>query len=149
LSGSHVNEASPHDPRIYFAAERTLLAWLRTGLAILGIGFLVARFGLFLRLLHPEHAPTGVPHISVFLGVAFVVVGSVSIAVSGWLHWRFSQGLQPDMLPRHYSMWWSLALAFIVAAMGLALAAYLAWTSAPEVENDAPKSLAAARPARS
>ncbi|MFY8202182.1 MAG: YidH family protein, partial [Pirellula staleyi] len=38
------------DPRIYFAAERTLLAWLRTGIAIIGLGFLVARFGLFLAL---------------------------------------------------------------------------------------------------
>ncbi len=37
------------DPRIYFAAERTLLAWVRTGLAMMGFGFVVARFGLFLR----------------------------------------------------------------------------------------------------
>ena len=33
------------DPRIYFAAERTLLAWVRTGLAMMGFGFVVARFG--------------------------------------------------------------------------------------------------------
>lgn len=37
------------DPRILFAAERTLLAWVRTGLALMGFGFVVARFGLFLR----------------------------------------------------------------------------------------------------
>src|SRR5258708_15483926 len=37
------------DPRIYFAAERTFLAWIRTGLALMGFGFVVARFGLFLR----------------------------------------------------------------------------------------------------
>ena len=39
------------DPRIYFAAERTFLAWIRTGLALMGIGFAVARFGLFLQQL--------------------------------------------------------------------------------------------------
>ena len=38
------------DPRVYFAAERTLLAWIRTGLTVMAFGFLVARFGLFLRL---------------------------------------------------------------------------------------------------
>ena len=33
----------------YLAAERTLLAWIRTGLALMGFGFVVARFGLFLQ----------------------------------------------------------------------------------------------------
>ncbi len=35
------------DPRVYFAAERTLPPWVRTGLAMMGFGFVVARFGLF------------------------------------------------------------------------------------------------------
>ena len=34
------------DPRIYLAAERTFLAWVRTSLALMGFGFLIARFGL-------------------------------------------------------------------------------------------------------
>ena len=42
------------DPRVYFAAERTLLAWIRTGMTIMAFGFVVARFGLFLRLLRAE-----------------------------------------------------------------------------------------------
>ena len=33
----------------YLAAERTFLAWIRTGLALMGFGFVVARFGLFLQ----------------------------------------------------------------------------------------------------
>lgn len=37
------------DPRLYMAAERTVLAWIRTGVALIGFGFIVARFGLFLR----------------------------------------------------------------------------------------------------
>jgi putative membrane protein len=35
----------------HLAAERTLLAWIRTGLALMGFGFVVARFGLFLQQL--------------------------------------------------------------------------------------------------
>ena len=59
------------DPRVFFAAERTLLAWVRTGLTIMAFGFVVARFGLFLRLLAtqqpgvvgpPRRASRGLEH---------------------------------------------------------------------------------------
>ena len=33
----------------YLANERTFLAWIRTSIALIGLGFVVARFGLFLR----------------------------------------------------------------------------------------------------
>lgn len=41
----------PSGPSDYLAAERTFLAWIRTGLALMGFGFVVARFGLFLEAL--------------------------------------------------------------------------------------------------
>lgn len=42
---------SDSDPRVFFASERTLLAWLRTGITIIALGFVVSRFGLFVQLL--------------------------------------------------------------------------------------------------
>ncbi len=44
-----MDKAAEQDPRVYFAAERTFLAWIRTGLGLIGIGFAVSRFSLFLR----------------------------------------------------------------------------------------------------
>ena len=35
--------------RVYLAAERTFLAWIRTSLALMGFGFLIARFALLIR----------------------------------------------------------------------------------------------------
>jgi hypothetical protein len=60
-----MDRGSEQDPRVYFAAERTFLAWIRTGLGLIGIGFAVSRFGLFFRqlsaseshLAHSRHWP--------------------------------------------------------------------------------------------
>src|SRR6185312_12680751 len=65
-----------NDPRIYFAVERTLLAWLRTGLALMGVGFAVARFALFLRQMQATaHEPMHHFSVSVWSGVALVMLG--------------------------------------------------------------------------
>ena len=42
------------DPRVLFAAERTLLAWNRTSLAFMAFGFAVERAGLLLRAFLPQ-----------------------------------------------------------------------------------------------
>ena len=52
-----MQDSQPDDPRVRFAAERTFLAWIRTGLAMMGFGFVVARFGMFLRELAAARVP--------------------------------------------------------------------------------------------
>lgn len=120
-----------NDPRVYFAAERTLLAWLRTGLAVVGLGFLVARFGLVMSMLRAtsgagESAP---PTLSTFIGVGFVLMGTAMIAVAGWQHRRFCRQLTRHELPAVYSLWPSQVLALISSILCAALAAYLLYTS--------------------
>src|ERR1041385_1785096 len=81
------------DPRIYFAAETTLLAWVRTGMALMGFGFVVARFGLFLRELaeagHLRLRHHTSPADSLYFGIAFIVLGVAVCLVAGWLNWRY------------------------------------------------------------
>lgn len=46
-----------NDPRVFLAAERTLLAWNRTVLSLVAFGFVIKRFGLSVALLGVVLAP--------------------------------------------------------------------------------------------
>lgn len=48
----------PQDPRVRFAAERTLMAWMRTGLALMGFGFVVSLGSSSKRLPQPGRVPS-------------------------------------------------------------------------------------------
>jgi putative membrane protein len=117
------------DPRVFFASERTLLAWLRTGIAIVGLGFLVSRFGLFVHLMA---AQSGIAHPGVdsgyshFIGVVFVALGALSMVAATVQHGRFIRTLPEIDRPAAYSRAWALWLAGLVSLASLALAVYLA-----------------------
>jgi len=69
--------------REHLANERTLLAWVRTAVALMGLGFVVARFGLFLRQLALERiAPPEPGHASAVIGAALVGASVLITAVS-------------------------------------------------------------------
>ena len=70
----------------YLAAERTLLAWIRTGLALMGFGFVVARFGLFLQQIQfLQRIPASESYgLSLWFGTALMAVGVVVNVAAGW-----------------------------------------------------------------
>jgi putative membrane protein len=118
--------AEGNDPRVYFAAERTLLAWIRTSLALMGMGFVVARFALFLRLIarqevgQPQHGPSNM------LGVALVILGALGSLIAAVQHARFCRGLSAAERPPRYWSGFVSVFAIGVTVAGLVLAAFLA-----------------------
>jgi putative membrane protein len=117
------------DPRVYFAAERTFLAWIRTGLALMGIGFAVSRFGLFLRQVTAaeSHLPTNIhtTGLSLWSGVALVALGVIVTVSSALRHVQLIHQLntgtwQPGRVSRD-----ALILGLVLAAIGVGMAIYL------------------------
>jgi putative membrane protein len=117
------------DPRIVFAAERTLLAWIRTGLAMMGFGFVVARFGLFLRELALSRDVT-LPRpggVSQWVGVVLIALGVVVHVFAGLQHFRFVQRFNRGEVPKARAVSMGVVLSAVLAALGLGLAGYLLW----------------------
>jgi len=116
-----------HDPRIYFAAERTFLAWIRTGLGLMGVGFAVSRFGLFLREMRSSelHTPVQATGLSVYSGVALVALGVIVNVSAVTHHIRTVQQLRTGKwLPGQVSKN-AVILGLLLAALGVAMGVYL------------------------
>ena len=113
--------------RDHLANNRTMLAWARTGIAVMALGFVVARFGLLLRELRlalPRLLPEGV---STVFGTALVVIGGILILLAGVDYLRTGQAIDQHVYR------WSPALEFILSLLlvlaAIVLAVYLILTS--------------------
>jgi putative membrane protein len=120
------------DPRVFFAAERTLLAWVRSGLTVMALGFVVARFGLFLTLVSSSRGTADAAAHSHWpsstLGIALVALGAVVILGALRNHRLYVRSLPPEDVPQLPVPWLTSFLSVAVALAGILLAAYLAIT---------------------
>ncbi|WP_026733990.1 YidH family protein [Fischerella sp. PCC 9605] len=106
--------------REHQANERTFLAWLRTSIALIGFGFAIARFGLFMRQLSFTLTQQEMPPHPFFnsetLGVSLVIFGIVTIVFAAWRYnqvfWQIESG---DYQPIRWTVW---IIAGIVVVFG-------------------------------
>ena len=117
--------SSPPDPRVLFAAERTLLAWQRTSLALMGFGFVIERFSLFLSALRREPETPGHHVFSLLVGVALILFGAGVALASSIGYRRFVKSLPSQDVSSGYLIGLGPLTNLVVAAAGIALAIYL------------------------
>jgi putative membrane protein len=115
------------DPRVYLAAERTFLAWIRTGLSLMGFGFVVARFGLFLREIEFSTHPLSLhsARFTLWVGTALILIGVLVNLFSALQHIRFVRAVKSgtEVVDRPVTM--AVAIALILAVTGVAMTIYL------------------------
>ncbi len=125
-----VAQISKEALREHLSNERTLLAWLRTAISLMGFGLVVARFGMFLQTMVAMQPGADAATLarnsdhSSFIGAGLLLLGSI-VAVVGWQRMR-AYGRIIDPLAPSPSQRVLAVTAFLVAGLGLGLGLYVA-----------------------
>ncbi len=113
------------DPRVLFAAERTLLAWNRTSLSLMAFGFVVERARILIQAMSPNSIHAGNMETSFWLGLAFIALGTFTSGYSARQYAIVLRSLTPAEFPPRYAARWGIWGNLALAAFGMLLALIL------------------------
>jgi len=121
------DELEVKDPRTYMSAERTFLSWIRTGVALMAFGFVVARFGVFLREIQATtHQPTqSKTAFSIYIGLGLVAAGVFTTVASAFKHKRYTAALDRGEFRESFGSTFAFALVMLLSLVGIAMAVVL------------------------
>ncbi|MDE2361773.1 MAG: DUF202 domain-containing protein [Hyphomicrobiales bacterium] len=108
------------------ANERTFLAWVRTAIAVMGFGFIIERFDIFLSTLAGAQGRT--LHGQKFAneaGLAFIFIGAAMIAIAAWRFFKIAKRIDSETDEPASSSLFDLALAGLLVLLGLSMFVYL------------------------
>jgi putative membrane protein len=126
---SHLTIEEPmsdlNDPRVFFAAERTLLAWTRTSITVMVFGFVVERFGLLAKMLLPKGEEIIERGISFWIGLVFILFGVTLSVLSTMQYLRVLKTLRKGEVPEGYWLHLGVITNIVLAILGLLVTFYL------------------------
>jgi putative membrane protein len=117
--------------RDHAANERTYLAWIRTAVALMGFGFVIEKFDLFLRYLGSVVPKAAVPHNTHFAqgaGLAMMGIGLLIVLFSTWGFLRNLRQINTPGAHPYRAKLPNLILGGVVAALGICLILYVGFT---------------------
>ncbi len=126
--------------REHQANERTFLAWLRTSIALIGFGFAIARFGLFLRQIQVAVTQKPVAINSFFtsenLGVTLVIFGIIVICLAAWRYnqvfWQIERG---NYRPNRLLVWMIAGVVTILGSLSIPLVLWRDSSISPPIDD--------------
>lgn len=112
---------------VYFAAERTLMAWIRAALGLMALGFVIDRFGLVVRTITPHAGKmVGSSTMSFLAGAGLGLIGALLAGVAAVRYTHFMRRYkQSGDIDPGYGLEPAIAFTVVVGLMGALIAGYL------------------------
>lgn len=111
-------------PADHLANERTFLAWVRTSIALMGFGFVIVKFSLFVKQISYFIGDKELPSTngySALVGVFMVILGAV-ISLLAYLRYRnIQKQLENSLFFPSKQLSVSLTIGIIVASILLVI----------------------------
>lgn len=106
-------------PRDHLANERTFLAYIRTALAFIGFGFVIARFAIFFREFQEvSHSTAAAPTNSLLIGTIMVFIG-IALAVYGLVRYAVERAALLRGTSRAMTVFDGTIIVIILCVFGL------------------------------
>ena len=120
------NTRKPSGPADHLANERTFLAWIRTSIALMGFGFVIVKFAVFLRQVSYMVGENNAPvqrGLSAEVGLVMVVLGAIITSLAYWRYRTIEKQLNSgEYFP---SKWLSVLVTFSIIIGSILLVIYL------------------------
>jgi putative membrane protein len=116
-----IHRASPND---HLANERTFLAWIRTSIAIMGFGFVVVKFSLFIRQLSAalsEKIIFAGKSYSPVIGISLVILGALMALLAFWRYRNIEKHLLRGSYFPSFILLLLMTLAIVIVSLLLVL----------------------------
>lgn len=120
-------QTNPNELRDHLANERTFLAWMRTAITFVALGFVVAKFGILLREVGGVHVHTLTARAGAVIGVALVLGGMLAAVMATAKFLQIRRDIENNVVS--YSATLDIALAAVVGLASIVLAVYLVVTA--------------------
>lgn len=121
------NNTVPQKINDHLANERTFLAWIRTSLGIMGFGFVVVKFSLFIRqieLILKRDIVEGSQHeYSGVVGVSIVVIGALTVIVAFFKYRKTNKQIEEENFAQTSNS--ITIVAILIFVIGIILSWYL------------------------
>ena len=114
----------------YLANERTFLAWIRTSIAVISLGFVVAKFSVWLRELASRLDPqmhASENGASLPIGVAMMALGGLLAVLAAWRYHKVNLAIESGQVSADRGL--VILVTIMVSALAIVMVVYMLVTA--------------------